>query len=99
MHGTCQIDVTCTLMVVCDIMSQNKEECEKYNKILLKVLLFVVYFFGGGGQTWRINTFSHNSRSLVGFFLWRSHPQLLQNYNDRCSEDVMQIVPADFVNQ
>ena len=68
MHGTCQIDVTCILMVVCYIMSQNKEECEKYNKILFKALLFVVHFWGGG-QTWRINTFSHNWRSLVGFFL------------------------------
>ena len=48
MHGTCQIDVTCILKLVCDIMSQNKEECEKYNKILFKALLFVVHFFGRG---------------------------------------------------
>ena len=76
MHGTCQIDVMSILMVVCDILSQSKEDgekCEKCNKIILKSLFFV--FRLGGGGLWRINTFSLNWRSLVGFFLLRSHAQ------------------------
>ena len=39
MHGTCQIDVMSILMVVCDSLSQSKEDCEKFekcNKIILK---------------------------------------------------------------
>ena len=39
MHGTCQIDVMSILMVVCDSLSQNKVDCEKFekcNKIILK---------------------------------------------------------------
>ena len=32
MHGTCQIDVMSILMVVCDILSQSKEDCEKCEK-------------------------------------------------------------------
>ena len=50
MHGTCQIDVMSILMVVCDILSQSKEDgekCEKSNKIILKSLFFV-FRLGGG---------------------------------------------------
>ena len=39
MHGTCQKGVTSTMMVVCVIMTQNREECEKDNKILLDALI------------------------------------------------------------
>ena len=48
MLGTCQIDVMSILMVVCDILSQSKEDCEKdCNKIILKSLFFV-FRWGGG---------------------------------------------------
>ena len=52
MHGTCQIDVMSILMVVCDILSQSKEDCEKCekcNKIILKSLFFVFRLGGDCG--------------------------------------------------
>ena len=83
MHGTCQIDVMSILMVVCDILSQSKEDCEKCekcNKIILKSLFFCIPFGGGGGCGALLLFHLIGVLSLVSFYLGPTHSNYF-NYN------------------